>query len=261
MRQNVDMWKKWLIGFVVSVGVLVIAGMAVFGRGGIDPYSFTVIRDGCPHTLWSFSAVDWAPFVQHDGRNYYEQTIRADEPQLTGALLEETVGTVQCILGDQVQDTGYQIRDDDSAYLAPGTQLKTVRGFDPRFRLAADTEDGLVLYETWPEGLVGTGRDVFGDLDTRASGIAVNADVSDGETTVGRIDDPETARTLVTELLEGSLTSDRHDGVGDRYFLEIEFEGAPPVNLVLFVDARRIHPDLVVSQQFVDAILAAVDGN
>jgi hypothetical protein len=49
----------------------------------------------------------------------------------------------------------------------------------------------------------------------------------------------------VTELLEGSLTSDRHDGLGDRYFLEIEFKGAPPVNLVLFVDA----------------ILAAVDGN
>jgi hypothetical protein len=65
----------------------------------------------------------------------------------------------------------------------------------------------------------------------------------------------------VTELLEGSLTSDRHDGLGDRYFLEIEFKGAPPVNLVLFVDARRIHPELVVSQQFVDAILAAVDGN
>jgi hypothetical protein len=146
MRQTVGMWKKWLIRVVVIGGGLVIAGMAVFGRGGIDPYSFTVIRDGGLHTLWSLSAVDWAPFVQHDARTYYQQTIRPDEPQLTGELLvEETVGTVQCILGDQVQDTGYQIRDGDSAYLTPGTQLKTVRGFDPRFRLAADTEDGLVL--------------------------------------------------------------------------------------------------------------------
>ncbi len=255
------MWKKWLARGAVVVVVLMVAGVALFGRGGVDPSSFTVMRDGCPHTLWSFSAVDWAPFVQHEGRTYFEQTVRAGEPQLTEQLLDRTVGTVQCMLGDEVQDTGYRTRDGDAAYLAPGTQLWSVGGFDPGFRLAAASGEGLLLFETWPEAVTGIGRDVFGDLDANAIGIAVNADVSEGETTIGRIDDPETVRALVADLLDGPLTSDRHDGLGDRYLLEIEFEGAPPVNLVLFVDERRIHPELVVSQQFIDAILAAVDRN
>lgn len=252
------MWKRWLTAGAVVFAVMVVAGVVVFAGGGDSPSSFTEFRDGCPHSPSSSSAVDWVPFVRHEGRMYYEQTVRADEPQLTEQSLVRTVGTVECMLGDEVQDPDYQPRDGDAAYLASGTQLWSVPGFDPSFRLVAETRDRLLLFETWPEGETGTGRDIYGNLDTSAVGIAINAE-SDGETTLGRIDKPETVRALIADLLDGPLTSDHQGGVGDRYFLEIEFEGAPPVNVVLFVDEQRIHPGLVVSQRFIDAIVASVD--
>ncbi len=252
------MWNKGSTAGVAILAVMVVAGVVIFARGGDSPSSFTEFRDGCPHSPRSSSFVDWVPFVRHEGRMYYEQTVQADEPQLTEQSLVGTVGTVECMLGDEVQDPDYQPRDGDAAYLASGTQLWSVPGFDPSFRLVADTRDRLLLFEAWPEGETGTGRDIYGNLDISAVGIAINAE-SDGETTLGRIDKPETVRALVTDLLDGPLTSDHHDGQGDRYFLEIEFDGAPPVNVVLFVDEHRIHPGLEVSQRFIDAILASVD--
>lgn len=246
------MKRRWWLVLAGVVGVL-----GLFGRGGIDPFSFTVFRDGCPVTLWSTVAVSgtWVSFIQFDGARYDENFVSGFE--MSPEHLEARVGSVRCNIFS-VRDAGYDLRDGDSSWLAPGTELWSVKGYSPSFRIAAVVGDSIFLHETWPRRAVGTGRDVIGDADQPARALVIRSGKS--EAVIATIDDPAEVKALVADLLDSPIDTNHHYDGGPRHWVVIEMESGPPLTVLVSVDEKRASPGLALSDRFVNAIVSAATG-
>lgn len=124
---------------------------------------------------------------------------------------------------------GGRYRDGDAGQLEPGTPVYRLRGYDPRFRLAARSGDGWSVYEVSRNPKAATGEDL---MDVR--GKAVRVDLYETKRfskaprgprfmadTIrkGSVEDPEEVEALVGSLLRADV--ERFPGMftGDDYIV------------------------------------------
>jgi hypothetical protein len=106
--------------------------------------------------------IDWIDFVRFDGISYAGRGFAPDAPVPTTAL-GQPFGRVEFQLFRSVHEPGYQVHDCDSSYLPVGTVLYSIKGYDPRFRIAM--ADGKIYQAYSGEG-VRTAGDII-DLRER----------------------------------------------------------------------------------------------
>lgn len=229
------------------LSALALAGVACGG-------GMTVTADGCPRTIGATSVVDYAPFVKVDDRTYMRVFVQPDEEQLEDADLGDPVEETTCELADVVNDPDYRAQNGDAAFLEPGTTLFAVDGFQPGFRLAAQVDGELQLYEVNTLPGVDRGADILSDLVGKVRAINVNSE-EDGETVLGRITDEARVQELVGMVLDAPVDEKaRPDGTDRRYFLEFELDDTPPVKMVLFRDDGILHQGIQVPDEFIAAM-------
>ena len=153
--------------------VLVVAAMVLGGCTLASGLTST----SCPSSrrLLPQEAADYVDFVQLDGITYHARTRGATGRDLHDSDLGAQVAAVRCKLADHiVEEPGGQL-DGDAAYLDPGTALHAVRGYRPRFRLAARREGRLVLFEAVENPRARTWGDLL-DLSGKVRRITVHDD-------------------------------------------------------------------------------------
>jgi len=143
--------------------------------------------------------IDWVDFVQLDGILYMPPA------GVAPGALGEPYGRVAFKLSGNVSDPSYRARDCDGAFLEPGTVFYTVKGYDPRFRIAL--ADGTVYESYRREGARTAG--VFIDLRGKVTAIEFRDSLDDGGAVVGRIADATEVERLVGLFLASEFDDAR----------------------------------------------------
>ncbi|HEY3369089.1 MAG TPA: hypothetical protein VGK74_28870 [Symbiobacteriaceae bacterium] len=215
--------------------------------------------------LWTLSRprsmIDWMDFVRLDGITYVANHLDQGRP-LTLADLGPHYGTVRFRVSDNVSDPEYRVKDGDAAFLAPGTKLHAVNGYNPRFRLAANWGDQVTLYEAGTNPKAKTGADLL-DLADKVTRISIGSP-EDGHL-LAAVTDAGQVQNLVATVLStpvfppgqrgGSATS----GV-DLCFLTFHFMDGTASTRAYWYDTGVLQagPSLQMSEGFRTVILETV---
>ena len=92
---------------------------------------------------------DWLDVMRFNGLEYH---LASGEPQLDQSQLGTVLYRVAFNLDANWLPSEYQIQHGDAAFLEPGTVIHSVNGYDPSLSLAAVVNDGILLYESPPQG-------------------------------------------------------------------------------------------------------------
>lgn len=202
------------------------------------------------------ASISWVDVFKLEGITYSADLAR-------GSLGKEDLGSkfgkTRCKLADVVTDPGYDIRDGDATFLAPGTAVYEVQGYEPWFRLAARLDGRWVLYEA--DGVPGAefGDDLL-DIEAKVSYISINSP-QDGTTELAAIRGEDRVRPLVEMLLEAPVDQDRNppeEEYDDQVFLEIHLNDRTSSSLNLYPESKLTSRGVMVPDAFIVAIRDAV---
>src|SRR5712692_4856826 len=127
-------------------------------------------------------------FIRFHGMSYLAVSIRSqDKDGLPASQLGPVFDTVKFKLDGNVHDPNYRAKDGDSAFLEAGTQVFTVKGYKPTFRLAAHFAGHIQLYEVDTNPQAHTGADLL-DIGGKVLFIGINSK-QDGLTQLGALKD------------------------------------------------------------------------
>lgn len=175
---------------------------------------FIFILASCAHTH-----IDWVDFIQYD----YIKYVRNYENEMEGTPLTEDdldkeYFTVKRKLSGVVNNPGYISKSGDAAYLDVGTQIYTIKGYDPDFRVAAFHDGQIILYEAYTNKWAEKGSELL-DIKDRVESISVIEDKDEGHEKLTDIDDDSTVRRLVDMIVEAPVDDSENIGDEQYYFL------------------------------------------
>lgn len=149
--------------------------------------------------------IDYVDFVRAGGLMY---TVVSDPGRpITDADLGPEQFRVRTMLANSGKGPDYHPVDGDAAFISAGTPVYAVRGYTTTFRLAAQHDGRLWLYEVDDNPRARTGRDLL-DIAGKVRAIALNSK-TDGRTVLGRIDDAARVDALVDLVLAAPVESQR----------------------------------------------------
>lgn len=222
-------WVRRTLAVGLALGFAIVAVGAVGATGGV------VLRDddGCPRTVGSFSSVSWVDVLHIEGRTYERVDVVAPHrSSIDRSQLAEQLGTIKCTTANDVQDPGYDLRDGEATFLAPGTPVHALAGTDVSFRVVAVDGGEPVVYEH-RDLAGGSGADL---LLFPAEGVVAITFLSDidGRTVLGKLTEPDTVRAFVEDLQAAAVGDRPNLGEEPRVFVALEFADQPPVTLVTY---------------------------
>ena len=157
--------------------------------------------------------IDWVPFVKFNGITYVSAwRSPSPMPESPGNLRYRVAFRLDGHVGAR-----YRSQDGDAGWLAPGTPLYEVRGYDPSFRLATLANGEVRLYEAGTNPAAEVGADLL-DIRGKVTAIDVLSE-RDAETVLASIDDGRTVESAVEMVLGAPVDQGRRDRDGERYFL------------------------------------------
>ena len=243
-----------------TAAVLLLALMSCSGQEDpavetrADPADASTAPDCPPPDADGDAVIDWVPFVKVDGLMFQ----RAFSPAVTvdESDLGPTVDTVRCTIGDSVGNPDFRSRDGDASFLPVGTELRSVDGYRPDFRLAALEDGAWQVYEVDDVPDAVTGEDM---LDLRDKVTAVHlVEGERGEGVLRTVDDPSRVTAIVQAVLAARVLPDRpglYDRLGNEspVFLRFEMADGTAVQRAWHVEAgilwRRIEaPEILESE-------------
>jgi len=147
----------WVTGTLILLATLAGCGSRApsISAGGVRPAESVRqpgLAPGCPPAHappgGGQAAVDYVDFLQANGRNYIAD-LAGNRVRISPSDLGPVALQVRCSYAAVNDATGLVLgepRDGDSAFLAPGTRVYTVRGWSPLCRLAAMHDHVLLVY-------------------------------------------------------------------------------------------------------------------
>src|SRR5579872_4495796 len=213
---------------------------------------------GCGSAAGGFPAtnavIDWVNFVRFGGITYVAVDTRPGRP-LAKSDLGPVFATVKFKLDGNVHDPGYQTKDGDAAFLDAGSKVYTVKGYSPTFRLAAQQDNGLTLYEADTNPQARKGGDLL-DIEGKVRYIGIVSE-QDGITELGAIKDRGQVARLVDEILQAPVDQKRQGG-DRRYFLAFHLLDGTVVERAYWPDTGILARGILLPAAFEQAIKAAL---
>lgn len=164
--------------------------------------------------------VDWVDFIRFDDVRYLRMH-PAESAKLSVEDLGPEYARVLFTLNGNVNEPNYRSKHGDAAYLAGGTPLYEVKGYDPRFLLAVRFSSEVTLYEADSFDAPTTGAGAL-DIAGRVQSVGIYSQQGDGTRRLGQIDDSETVDLLISAILAAPYDPvDPRDHAGG---VRLEFE-------------------------------------
>lgn len=177
----------------------------------------TLLAVGCRPGARPVAEIDWVDFVKLRGVTYtadYRQ-----EATLTEENLGPVFGSVRYRVSGNVTDPEYRTKEGDATFLEKGTPVYTVKGYDPRFRVAARRDRRIILYEVDVNPRARVGANLF-DLEGKVASIRIG-DLKE-DRMLAEIRDPGQVKALVAETLKAPALPEKEGSrrrQGDQYFI------------------------------------------
>lgn len=148
--------------------------------------------------------IDWVDALMLNGTSYHVLV----EREVGVVSIPETqrgdrYAEVEQQLAGNVFDRFYQPMDGDAAALKEGTPIYEIEGFDPRFRVGAEVDGSLRVYEAHTNASATTAGEIL-DLSGKVTRISLSA-VNRPQIERERIEDPGAIDALVDSLLGASI--------------------------------------------------------
>lgn len=246
---------------LVAVVAMVAGGLVLWpdgqpARGPVIGDSESPSGSSCPEGSPD-SMIEWVSFVQV-GRRMMRQVGHADP--IPRERLGERLLTTRCRIADRA-GTAYQPQSGDATFLAVGTPVYAIAGVDPGFRVVADDDGRLVMFEVMAAEDAETADDVF-DIEGNVTAIDVTRrHVVEGTTATGEITGAASIRRFVDELLTAEVASGRQPSTNEvTYRVTLHLREGPPLDLLVYPsDALLRHPWITVPPNLTEQIESAVD--
>jgi hypothetical protein len=235
----------------LAAGVL-LAGCGSTEFSDVVPDAAATDARGCPHQDQSANqliAIDWVPLVVVDGVQY-QQTI--PEATVEATATGRSVGEVRCRIADEVVDPSYALQDGDATYLDVGTRLREIRGYDAGLRIAAESDDGWLLYEVVDLPDATTAADLL-DIDGRVARLDLLGG-QDGDQVIATVRAPAEVDRLVSALLAAPLVDTLPEIDENAYFLLITLDDGTTVRRAWWREGGLLQPRIVVPPELTAAL-------
>ena len=218
---------------------------------------FTMLLSSCAMDSGpgSHAEIDWVNFLQVGSITYYAHYSKGESPR-TKADLGNVYTTVKFKVAGNVHIPSYQKKDGDAAYLEPGTQVFTVKGYKSSFLLAVTQSQGVVLYEAKQNPQAKYGRDLF-DIQSRVSFISINSE-QDGITELATIKDSRQVATLVDTILTAPVHQSDPPQSPGRYFLALHLVDSIVIVRQCWPDEQRLEGNITLPTSFWDMLEQAL---
>jgi hypothetical protein len=196
-------------------------GLLFLGVGCVSPGGGALSGATPPNC----TAIDYVDFVQHDGTLY---SAASWFPTLGRAITENELGPERFRVRNTVSQTNCDPHrrpvDGDAAYVPTGEPVFAVKGYAPKFRLAARHNGRLVLYEADTNPHAVRGGDLI-DIEGRVRSIAL-LDEKSGRTAASRVTDAAMVRDLVSLITRASIDHGYRPSPngGEAAFVQLAFE-------------------------------------
>lgn len=198
--------------------------------------------------------IDWVDFIRFGGITYLVAPTKPGR-----ALTKQDIGpifaTTTFKLDGNVQTPNYQSKDGDAALLNAGTNVYTVKGYNPIFRLAAQRNNTFVLYEADTNPHANKGVDLL-DIGGKVQYIGVVSE-QDGVTELGTIKAAKQVAALVAMVLDAPINQNLQGGQ-KRYFIAFHLYDGTVVTRAYWLDTDELARNLLLPKQFGRAIEAVL---
>ncbi|HHW70222.1 MAG TPA: hypothetical protein GX392_02615 [Clostridiales bacterium] len=168
----------------------------------------------------AYTQDDWTDFINYDDIQYvrnYENEERG--VPLTPDDIDKEYFEIKRKLAGGMNNVGYVSKSGDAAYLDEGTQIYTVKGYNPDFRVAAFHDGDIILYEAYTNKWAQKGSELL-DIEDKVESISIIENREDDYKELAEIEDEATVEKLVDMILEAPI--DHDEGVGkEQYYLLI----------------------------------------
>ncbi len=241
-------WVRRGLVLFTTLAVLFVGLVAVGAGGGV------IVRDddGCPRSVGALGSVSWVDVLHVAGATYERVDVAAPHGSAVAPTqVERRIGTVQCAIGEAVHRPGYDMRDGEATFLAPGTPVHAVAGTDVGYRVVAIEGGRPVVYETRQRNAT-TGAGLLPFAAEDVSAVTFLSE-HDGRTVLGELTEPRTVRDFVEQLQAAPVTGRPDLGEEARVFVALSFVDQPPATLVAYpghavtTDGLRL-PEAVLEQ-------------
>jgi hypothetical protein len=207
----------------------------------------------CPNDTDAGLIIDWSNFIRFDGITYQE-SYQGKEPiprEILGDLYDE----VECTIQDHVARSDYEIQDGDAAYLEPHTEVYEVDGYDPSFRLAAEWNGELVIYEANINPDAQKGGDLL-DIGGKVERISIEDDAGEK---LGTIDDPKDVALLTTMVVKAPVDPEDNLKGSDNLFVTFHLEDGTVVTRAVSRRTAIMTWGIHLPERFIDLLEASFD--
>lgn len=195
--------------------------------------------------------IDWVNLIRFHGITYL-----ATSNTLPASQLGSVFDTVTFKLDGNVHDPNYQMKDGDSAFLPAGTQVYTVKGYKPAFRLAAHFAGHIQLYEVNTNPQARSGADLL-DISGKVLSIGIISS-QDGATQLGAIKDSHTIASLVTIVLASPVDANRSGQGTMTYLIAFHLQDGTSVIRAYWQNSGIMERGIVLPKAFADAVQQAM---
>jgi heat shock protein HslJ len=202
---------------------------------------------GCSKETNRIDEIDWVDFIKFNGITYLRtiQSLPYSEEEL------EYFDEIRFRVEGNVDTPDYESKDGDAAYLDEGTQIYSIRGYSPDFRLVAETGTGLLLFEADTNPNAETGADLL-DIGEKVEYIGIN-DPVDGKTELASITEPDLVSSLVEMVLEAPVDQAARSG-GNQVFIEFHLRDGTGVNRSFRPGTGELHRGIMLPDDFWETI-------
>lgn len=205
------------------------------------------------------AVIDWVDAVQINGIQYVPVVERgAGRVTVPPDQRGQRHGEVSQRLSGNVTDPLYRIQDGDATSLREGTVLYEISGYAPGFRIVAEQEGRLLLYEVDSNPHATAGSDLL-DVSGQVAFITVDSDVDLSE--VVRIEDPDEVTRLVGLVTAAPVNHDPPPRADLRRFITFHLADGTKATRVFWLETGELGRGIMTPSEFGDAIRAAVEGS
>ena len=189
--------------------------------------------------------IDWVAFIKFNGITYLREVQSLPYSEKDLQYFDE----VQFRVEGNITQLGYQIKNGDAAYLDKGTQIYSIKGYSPDFRLVAKAgAEELYLFEADTSPGARKGADLL-DIEGKVKYIGINNPI-DGKTELASITETGLVSRLVKMVLEAPVDQTFKSGEGDQLFIAFHLDDGTTVVRSFWSDTGQLSRGILLPNEF-----------